>query len=150
MAYKAIDIANAFIQKAQEKDIELSNMKLQKLLYYLQGWYLAVKGEEVFPEEFKKWAWGPVVPPVYNKFRSYKADSIKQPHGTPTNIPEDISKAMDFVLKHYGRYTAVQLADLSHKEDPYLNTEDYETISKVEILKYFSALREQLYPTGNA
>jgi uncharacterized phage-associated protein len=44
----------------------ISNMKLQKLLYYAQGFALAILGNPLFPEDFEKWTFGPVLPVVYD------------------------------------------------------------------------------------
>jgi uncharacterized phage-associated protein len=67
MAYKALDIANKILAKASSSDSEelISNMKLQKLLYYQQGFHLAYFGTPLFDEEIETWMYGPVVPAVY-------------------------------------------------------------------------------------
>ena len=72
MAYKALDIANKILAKASsnpnEEDL-ISNMKLQKLLYYQQGFHLAYFGTPLFDEEIEAWMYGPAVPGVYEHFK---------------------------------------------------------------------------------
>ena len=72
MTYKALDIAYKLIYTAQEDEPNggerLTNLKLQKLLYYQQGYHLAVFGTPLFDEQVEAWMYGPVVPCVYDEF----------------------------------------------------------------------------------
>ena len=61
----AQDVANFFIGRFQEAQDPVTNLKLQKLLYYAQGWYLAFFDEPLFDERIEAWLHGPVVPPIY-------------------------------------------------------------------------------------
>lgn len=71
MAYKVIDIANQLLVKAyRASDGELmTNLKLQKMLYYQQGFHLAYFGTPLFDDEIEAWMYGPVVPSVYNHYK---------------------------------------------------------------------------------
>src|SRR5437667_252720 len=62
MAYSAMAVANAFIKRAKEKQLrDLSPMKLQKLLFFAQSWYLARNDEPLIDDFFCRWQYGPVV-----------------------------------------------------------------------------------------
>jgi len=61
------------------EDDELSNMKLQKLLYYAQGHHLAKKHGALFTGEIEAWSHGPVVPSVCRAFKDFGAASIELP-----------------------------------------------------------------------
>ena len=50
----------------------LTNLKLQKLLYYAQGWFLAKNRRTLFGEPLRAWVRGPVVYEVWAKFRNYR------------------------------------------------------------------------------
>ena len=67
MAYKVLDIANKLLSHAANNgEGELmSNMKLQKMLYYQQGFHLAYFNTPLFEENIEAWMYGPVVPCVY-------------------------------------------------------------------------------------
>ena len=68
MAYKAEQIAQLLLSKAAEGNQELmSNLKLQKMLYYEQGFHLAAFDTPLFDENIEAWMFGPVVPEVYEK-----------------------------------------------------------------------------------
>lgn len=80
MAYKAIDIAKKLIKMADD-DIanggdNITNLKLQKLLYYQQGYHLAAFDTPLFDESVEAWIYGPVVPVVYDYFQPYGATSL--------------------------------------------------------------------------
>ena len=68
-----LDIAQYFIAKAYEDGREslMSNMKVQKLLYYSQCLNLALQDEPLFPDEIQAWRYGPVCPPAYQLFSEF-------------------------------------------------------------------------------
>lgn len=77
---KALDIANYLIEYYNEVlEKPINNLKLQKLLYYIQAMWITEKNEELFEESIEKWKYGPVVAPVYFEFRHYGKNSIKSP-----------------------------------------------------------------------
>lgn len=150
MSYRAVDIANYFITKGVETGRPVSNMKLQKLIYYAQGWYMALyNGQTLFEEDFKRWNFGPVCPPVYNKFKKCGASPITV--GYPEAVPifdPNLQAFLGKIWNLYGQYTAVQLSELSHKEDPWLNAEDFGLISKDSLRAYFLRERSKVPQAG--
>lgn len=64
----AMDVAKHLARLAASEGCALDPMKLQKMLYYIQCWHLAEKGDPLFPEVFKAWKWGPVVPTVWHDY----------------------------------------------------------------------------------
>ena len=64
------DVADFFIQIAnQSEDDQMTNLKLNKLLYYAQGVYLARTGRPLFDENIEAWTFGPVIPNIYRKYK---------------------------------------------------------------------------------
>ena len=84
------DVAEFFIQVAnQSEDDQMTNLKLNKLLYYAQGAYLARTGKPLFENRIEAWDLGPVVPEVYHKYKvcgknpiASEGDSVNQLTGT--------------------------------------------------------------------
>lgn len=72
----AMTLANYVLKKANELNIAVTNMKLQKILYYVQGYYLAQFDHPLFPDEIQAWKFGPVVPNVYYEFSPYGSDIL--------------------------------------------------------------------------
>ena len=117
------DVANYFL-RSQNEDIgeNISNMKLQKLVYYAQGIYLAMKDEPLFNEPIQAWDYGPVCDPLFQKYKTYGSNPI--PLDYDINILELFDKEsleiLNMVNKHYGQYSAWKLSDMTHKEPPWI------------------------------
>lgn len=98
----------------------MNAMQLQKLLYYVQSWHLAVTDEPLFPEHFKAWAQGPVVPQVWHS-RQESATRRGADQDTSTiELDELSSNLIDLVLASYGSMTGDELSALTHTESPWL------------------------------
>ncbi|WEV58528.1 DUF4065 domain-containing protein [Bifidobacterium sp. ESL0728] len=114
---KAIDIANLFIVRHGE-DEYLTNLKLNKLVYYAQVESLRSTGKVLFDEPVEAWEYGPVERSVYNVFRRYgKKQRVTNPAGTVNGEAVDgmVSKIVDEVAKYYGPLSAFDLVRFSHR-----------------------------------
>jgi uncharacterized phage-associated protein len=120
MAYHVIDIANKILAKASnsEEDELICNMKLQKMLYYMQGFHLAFFGSPLFNEEIEAWMYGPVVPPVYEAFKSNGNAGIPF-NEEPIKLSKEEEALFNEVYRVYGAYSAIGLMNLSHSETPW-------------------------------
>lgn len=78
MSYPALQIANAFIKKANFEGKEISNLKLQKLIFIANGIYLVTsdKQKPLILEKISVWPYGPVVASVYHSFKNYGNSKI--------------------------------------------------------------------------
>ncbi|MBR4560679.1 MAG: DUF4065 domain-containing protein [Bacteroidales bacterium] len=139
MAYNAIDIAKKIICKTDvEHGDTLSNLKLQKLLYYMQGFHLAFFDEPFFNESIEAWTYGPVVPVVFQEFKKYKKRSIN-----PDNYHDDLvltddeQQMFDMVYSEYNRYSAVALMNMTHTEGPWKNHGIGDVITNEELRAFF-------------
>jgi len=97
---------------------QVSNLKLQKLLYYVQGWHLGLYGSIVFPERIEAWVHGPVVPDVFFHYRHFRWTPIQVDPET-VQLSGNIEKHIRDVLKIYSPLSATQLEMLSHGENPW-------------------------------
>lgn len=99
----------------------ISNKKLQKLLYYAQGWHLALTGKALFKEKIEAWVHGPAIRDVYTKYKEYSFRPIEYvvASGDLDKIPADVRKFLDDVYKVYGKFDAKYLELLTHSERPW-------------------------------
>lgn len=116
----ASDIARYILAFFQERQDPISNMKLQKLLYYVQGWYLAFYDEAAFPEPIEAWVHGPVVREVFDRYRGYRWSPITEAIKAP-EIPDELRRRVDEVLDVYGVETAWGLERRTHLEEPWVS-----------------------------
>ena len=78
---KVQDVAAFFIDLAQKQNEHgmgdlATNMRVNKLLYFAQGWHLARYGRPLFDAPLEAWQYGPVVPEVYNRYNAFGAQGI--------------------------------------------------------------------------
>lgn len=141
--YSAIDIANWFLsynyqlREFEDEDTDnISNLKLQKLLYYAQGCYLALRDRELFNDKILAWKHGPVVESVYYTFRKFGADGISE-FDKNIEIDKDTESILIEVYNVFGKYSAWGLREMTHNETPWKSTEQSEEISQESIKEYF-------------
>ena len=100
----------------------ITNLKLQKLVYYVQAWHLALKDTPAFHEPVEAWAHGPVVRPLYARFADYGWQAVDPTH-RETDPDHALSKGtrelIDEVWEVYGDYSGSELEALTHSEDPW-------------------------------
>ena len=100
----------------------LTHLKLQKLLYYAQGFHLALFGKQLFPEAIEAWKHGPVVSAVWDSFKQHGSASIPASAGVNLAglLPEQRDLLND-VWNAYGQFSAWKLRNMTHEEAPWKN-----------------------------
>ena len=131
----ALDVANELIQKANDKGFVVSNMKLQKLVYFAHGYYMAIHGDPLFDEGVEAWRYGPVVSELYHSFKQYHSNPIPSAHYLVTEtepVNDDVSKLIDAVVDSYAAESAGKLVDITHLDGtPWKETYDPMISNKV-------------------
>ncbi len=145
--YDITDIARYFIGK----DKYYTNKKIQKLVYYVYCWYIVKNNsnkdnitKKIFEERPEAWVHGPVFYSLYNTMTYRKSDfnnnyNYKQ-------LDDDIKHFLDIIYNVYGRYTGLQLEELTHNEDPWIyarrnlsvDEKSHEKIDDKIIYEYYS------------
>ena len=118
------DVANYFLKcQRVEAGEYITNMKLQKLVYYAQGIYLAMKNEPLFDEVINAWDYGPACEELYQKYKQYDKNPIPIPFDLNTLeiFDKETREILDLVYNHYGEYSAWGLSNLSHEEPTWKN-----------------------------
>jgi len=148
MVYKVTDIASWFINRAiwdasSNFGEYMSNLKLQKLLYYAQGTYGATYDKPLFDENIVHWRHGPVVVEAYDYIKALKeednyepSNSIKQRMECP-EFDKKTGSILEEVYTVFGQFSAWKLCDMTHNEEPWENTEFKEVIPFEVIKDYF-------------
>lgn len=141
--FKANDIASWFLIR-DRNEIDITHLKLQKLLYYAQGVYLAIKKEPLFEEDIVAWQHGPVVKEVYDNYKQFKDRLIRyNPQSKDYEVikrienDEIIRDVLEFVFNEYGQFSAWKLRDMTHEERPWKETDINNIISNSLIQEYF-------------
>jgi uncharacterized phage-associated protein len=117
-----LDVANYFLAKYDpDSGDEISNLKVQKLVYYAQGFHLALTGEPLFEESIEAWRHGPVVPTLYHALKEHGDKHIpasaKVDFGSI--LSSDQRELLDEVYETYGQFSAWKLRSMTHNEAPW-------------------------------
>lgn len=142
--HTAFEVADAFVAHCNACGDLLTNLKLQKLLYYAQGWHLGYTGEALFPEDFEAWIHGPVCPPVYGAYKRFGHRAID---ADPPVLSGPLADHVADMWQAYGHLSAYDLERLSHSESPWrsargeLSADQPSTavVSKDSMLAFFRA-----------
>lgn len=141
--YSAFEVAKFIINRYNDRNISISNLKLQKLLYFTQAIFLLNEGKACFKEEIEAWKLGPVVPCVYYEYRHNGFSSIDKIEGFDYDYMQDDSKYIDSVIDIFKDYSAKDLVELTHEQDPWKKTYERDknnVINNELILEYFSSI----------
>lgn len=160
--YRAIKISEYVISYSNTIGSPISNLKLQKLLYYIQAATLVERGEKCFEEPITAWEFGPVVIPVYQTYREYGRSNIPE-HMEMKEMVFDFStmkikyrdsKAIDprslsIIKKVIEAYKHIsnpfELVKKTHQEKPWKDTRLNEEIKCEKIRAYYSKHIDKLY-----
>ena len=101
----------------------MSTMKLQKLVYYSQAWSLVWDEKPLFEEDIQAWANGPVVRDLFYFHRGrYEIGTVEI--GNPRLLEQEQQDTVDAVLDYYGDKSSQWLIELTHLEDPWIQTRE--------------------------
>lgn len=140
--YSALDVAKYIIWYCKEEEYSISNLKLQKLLYFVQAQFLVVTGHPIFNEKIEAWDFGPVVPEVYQHFKLWGSSEIPRIVANQANnkILIKDQEVIDEILGVCAPYSANTLVDITHHQDPWQDAyKKYRNnvITKKSIKEYF-------------
>lgn len=142
--YKALDIAHWFISRTQSdydsgiSDELITNLKLQKLLYYAQGCTLALTGQPLFEEDFRAWEHGPVITDIYHTYKSNgKCGIFASNDYNISCIDIETGNILESVYNEFGQFSASKLRNMTHNETPWIETNKNDIISKNSMKEYF-------------
>ncbi|MBW0275014.1 hypothetical protein ATM97_27825 [Nocardia sp. MH4] len=97
----------------------MDSLPLQKLLYYVQAWHLAITDEPLYADTLKGWDNGPVVPEVWHARKDVRSRQPESQDLAGINLDDVASNVIDLVLRQYGSMSGGELIALTHDEDPW-------------------------------
>ena len=126
--YNVNDVADYIITSLNSDEyFALINLKLQKLVYYVQAWHLGIHGTAFLSGTFEAWVHGPVCRPLYERFKKTKSlYSVIGVEDVLNNNVQDSFKDtdkefMDYILENYARFSGTQLEAMTHSEKPWID-----------------------------
>lgn len=130
----ASNVAEYIISKFYEKGKEvdegvsegISNLKLQKLLYFCQAFSLAKFNRPMFKDKLCAWKYGPVVSEVYENYKEHKNNPLPKPEMEKNDVglSDEDEKVIGEVLETFGGYSAIRLMEITHSHKPWKDLEN--------------------------
>lgn len=144
----AHDVANyiLWLDDRFEGSEGITPLKLQKLVYYCQGFHLAMFDGNLFEDEIQAWLHGPVVADLYHHFKSVGDDIVEPPKDINLELfTKEQLELLDEVIESYGQFSAWRLRNMTHEELPWKKA--YEAgknnpISTLDMKSYFKTQLE--------
>jgi uncharacterized phage-associated protein len=124
MPYHADLIAYVFAKRGIKEDNPVTQMKLQKMVYFAHGYHLAVYGKPLIEEEFEAWKFGPVIPSIYHAYKLFGSEPItdlflisneSELEEKSLNLLETAKEAIDYTWEATKNVSANTLSAWSHK-----------------------------------
>ena len=140
MTYDALMVARYVINYSNEKGYSITNLKLQKILYFIQAIFLKFKGEKCFNDDIQAWDFGPVVPSVYHEFKKYgnrniatvknyfvfsdtekKLNRVRIKKFEKNDIVKKDRIIINLIVDTLGDLSASELVKITHEHDAWKN-----------------------------
>ena len=139
---KAIEIAEYVIKKYNKMKIEITNLRLQSLLFLLQKEFIKKNGKELFSDEISAWSYGPIVENVYYDYSGFGASPIcyLEILKNSSELENEIKVFIDDFISKFKNYDYLELHNLSKfpngawknamKRKSYI--EEYDILNEIE------------------
>ncbi|UNK42138.1 DUF4065 domain-containing protein [Luteimonas sp. S4-F44] len=153
-------IANMILDIADSNGREVTNLSLQKIIFFCHGWCIAKLGKPLIKQDFEAWQYGPVLQHVYREFRScdrspikIRAKQLDPISGNRIEIRAKLEPEIEEIVREstrfYSRLRPGTLVEMSHAPDgPWDKVWNHSgtinpgmRMSNEDIGKYFSSLR---------
>lgn len=162
--YNVLDVARYVVEYCIEKETPISQIHLQKIIYYIQAAFLVELRKKCFNEKILNWAYGPVVREVYDEFRDFGSNKInKVPSIVSVTVDDDFNFIYDYkqynssnikkedkdlirkIVDIYSVIPPFELVEKTHDEDPWYFSERNSEILTRSMQKYYCGHKDKLY-----
>ena len=150
MKYNVIDVCRHIINYSNDKDYGVSNLKLQKLLYFIQAYFLITKKEACFHERIEAWDFGPVVPVAYREYKQFGSSDIptityiiiKDSRNIWNSkvipyfdeiVSDDDKILVEAVVDKFSEYSASDLVRITHRQKPWIDAYEPNRNNEIKI-----------------
>ena len=136
----AIDVAQYLLYRANLDGEVITNLKMQKLLYYAHAWYMVNFDKPLFDDTIGAWDYGPAIYDIYRRYKKFGYSPIKYKH-TGKEVEIFDKRQLEYLDQFYGKfikYSAHTLARATHNDDPWKNArENGEEFIDNEVIKEY-------------
>ena len=138
--FDVITISNYIIEYCMKKEYKITNLRLQKILYYVQGYFLKSYDQSAFSEEIVAWPYGPVVPEAYYNYCQFGRNDLclfQNIEYDFSSIPKEEKKYINTIVDSCHNISVTELVNKTHLEEPWKTTQEREKIDLKKIASFF-------------
>ena len=138
--YSAVELAKYIVRRCLDEGCPVSNLQLQKIMYFIQRDFLQKEDRSAFREDIEAWRFGPVVPKVYYLFCGSGAMPIHIVSPVVDVITNDDIKMIDIIVEDKRSKDPWDLVEETHKKNgpwdlTYQNGKGFRQIISRDIIK---------------
>lgn len=112
----AMVVAMYILKQRHDRDHPTTTLDLVKLVYLSHGWFLGIYGIPLIREAVEAWPYGPVIPIVYERFKSYRGNPIDiVPVDNSSDLDRRQRAVIDETLRAYASFDSWGLSAITHK-----------------------------------
>lgn len=145
--YKAYDLAKYIIKKCEKEGMPISNLQLQKILYFIQYNFLATFGKPAFIDKMEAWQYGPVVPDVYNRFTYMGGNVIVEHFDVNPNVlfKDNVEREIvDMITETCRIVNPWKLVDIVHeKGSPWDRVFEKNKKNEITVMDIYNDIQER-------
>jgi uncharacterized phage-associated protein len=119
--YDVLTISDYILRRCSDEGHTVSNLKLQKLLYFVQAEFLVTTGKPCFREKIVAWDFGPVIPEVYRKFCIFGSAHIPVSAVANPILSKGTKELIDGIVFTCLPFSSSQLVEITQHQTPWLN-----------------------------
>lgn len=120
--YRVDTIANYVIRYSNKHNLDVSNLKLQKTLYFIQAQFLVNHDRPCFDAKIEAWSFGPVVPIIYNEYNFFGSTDINVVNKNVNEIIDTADKTpLDSVIERCSLFSDTRLTQITCRQVPWTN-----------------------------
>lgn len=146
----ANQVADFFLAFAKEHGDYISQLKLQKMVYYADAWFLVNNKVPLIEEDFEAWVHGPVVRSLYHRFKEYRWNPILEDVDFP-DIDSELEEHLVDIYDVFGTFSGYELEQMTHDEQPWIEARGTcepdeaceTTISKDTMREFYTKVAEE-------
>lgn len=121
IVYKIDDVVDYIIYYSNQKDYQINNRILQKLLFFVQIESIMENDALLFKDQFSLWSYGPVIPHIYSKYKFNVSTNIKSTKKERYIISLEHKKSINKMIDEVSKYSTLQILNISTKMPPFIH-----------------------------
>lgn len=114
--YTARDVANYIVKECSDHDLSITNLQLQKILYYIQVHFLQNENRALFSDDIEAWQFGPVVRDVYDQYSTFGSMDLYEIETPDVDLTEDEQRVIMDITRKKLKLRTWQLVEETHEE----------------------------------